>query len=82
MNITDPTTDKYVRELAAVTGEEVTVAVRKAVEERLARLRREKTGRNLAADLLEIGARCAALPDIDTRTPEDILSYDDHGLSR
>jgi len=82
LNIKDPTTEKYVRELAAVTGEGVTVAVRKAAGERLERVRREKAGRSLAADLLEIGARCAALPDLDTRTPEEILGYDEHGLPR
>ena len=80
LNIKDPTTEKYVRELAAVTGEGVTVAVRKAAEERLQRVRRDKAGRNLAADLLEIGSRCAALPDLDARNADEILGYDEHGL--
>jgi antitoxin VapB len=80
LNIKDPTTEKFVRELAAATGEGVTVAVRKAAEERLLRVRRDHGGRSLAGDLLEIGARCAELPDLDTRSADAILGYDDHGL--
>jgi antitoxin VapB len=82
LNIKDPITEKYVRELAAVTGEGVTLAVRNAAQERLQRIRRDKAGRSLAADLLEIGARCASLPDLDSRTADEILGYDDHGVPR
>jgi len=81
LNIKDPTTERYVRELAKATGEGVTVAVRKAAQERLQRVRRDRTGR-LAAELLQIGARCAALPDLDLRDPDEILGYDEHGLPR
>ena len=80
LNIKDPTTEKVVRELAAATGEGITTAVCKAAEERLQRVRRDKAGRKLAADLLEIGARCAALPDLDARNADEILGYDEHGL--
>jgi antitoxin VapB len=80
LNIKDPLTEKFVRELAAATGEGVTVAVRRAAEERLQRVRRNKSGRSLAAELLAIGARCAALPDLDPRTADEILGYDEHGL--
>ena len=80
LNIKDPATEKFVRELAALTGETVTTAVRRAAEERLQRVRRDRGGRSLATELLEIGKRCASLPDLDTRTPEEILGYDEHGL--
>jgi antitoxin VapB len=80
LNIKDPATEKAVRTLAAATGETVTTAVRLAAEERLRHLRRERTGRSLAAEILEIGERCAALPDLDRRTADEILGYDDHGL--
>ena len=69
LNIKDPATEKSVRELAAVTGETVTAAVRRVAEERLQRVRREHAGRSLAAEILEIGKRCAALPDIERVTP-------------
>ena len=67
LNIKDLATEKFVRELAAITGESVTAAVRRAAEERLQRVRRQRAGRSLAAEMLEIGRRCAALPDLDAR---------------
>jgi antitoxin VapB len=82
LNIKDPATEKLVRELAALTGETVTTTVRRAAEERLQRVRRGQTGRSLAAEILEIGKRCASLPDLDTRTADEILGYDEHGLPR
>ena len=82
LNIKDPAAEKFVRELAAATGESVTTAVRRAAEERLQRVRRQRAGRNLAAEILEIGRRCAALPDLDARTADEIIGYDEHGLPR
>jgi len=80
LNIKNPPTEQAVRELAALTGESVTTAVRRAAEERLSRLRRTGLGGGLAAELVAIGQRCAALPDLDRRTPDEILGYDEHGL--
>ena len=57
LNIKDPGTEKSVRELAALAGE--TVTTRRAAEERLQRVRRDRAGRSLATELLEIGSRCA-----------------------
>ncbi|HEY7299133.1 MAG TPA: hypothetical protein VH684_14605 [Xanthobacteraceae bacterium] len=36
--------------------------------------------RDLAEEILEIGRRCAALPDVDRRTAEEIIGYDENGL--
>ena len=82
INIKDPAAEKFVRELAAAAGESVTTAIRRAAEERLQRVRRQQSGRNLAAEILEIGRRCAALPDLDARTADEILGYDEYGLPR
>jgi antitoxin VapB len=82
LNIKDPAAEKFVRELAAAAGESVTTAVRRAAEERLQRVRRQQSGRSLAAEIIEIGRRCAALPDLDARTADEILGYDEHGLPR
>jgi antitoxin VapB len=82
LNIKDPATEKFVRELAAAAGESVTTAVRRAAEERLQRVRLRRGGRRLAVEILEIGKRCAALPDVDIRTADEILCYDEHGLPR
>jgi antitoxin VapB len=82
LNIKDPATEKSVRELAALTGETVTTAVHRAAEERLQRVRQGQPGRSLAAEILEIGRRCASLPDLDARTADEILGYEEHGLPR
>ena len=82
LNIKDPATDRVVRELAALTGEGVTAAVRKSVEERLSRVRRRIVRRSLAAQLLEIADHCAALPVLDNRSADEILGYDENGLPR
>ena len=79
LNIKHRLTEQVVRELATLTGETVTTAVRRAAEERLQRLRRAQAGGSLASELLAIGQRCAALPDVDLRTPEALVSYDEHG---
>ena len=80
LNIKDPGAERSARELAAATGEGITLAVRKAVEERLVRVRRDRGGRGIAAELMSIGAHCAALPDLDSRSADEILGYDEHGL--
>ena len=80
LNIKDAATERSVRELAALTGETVTTAVRRAAEERLQRVRGGRASGSLAAEILEIGKRCAALPDLDRRPPDEILGYDEHGL--
>ena len=49
---------------------------------RPASARPDKAERSLAEEILEIGRRCAALPDADRRRPEEILGYDKHGLPR
>ena len=80
LNIKDPTTEKLVRELADCTGETVTTAVRHAAEQRLQRVRRRLSGRSLKDELMAIGKRCAALPDFDTRSADEIIGYDENGL--
>jgi antitoxin VapB len=79
-NSKDADTERVVRELAAIVGEAVTTAARSAAEERLQRIPCDESGRKLADELVAIGARCSALPDLDSRSTDDILGYDEHGL--
>jgi antitoxin VapB len=76
-NIKDPNTEKVVHELASIKVEAVTTAVKRATE---ARHQRDMSGRRLADELLAMGARCSALPDLATRSADDIPAYDEHGL--
>jgi len=63
-----------------MTGESKTEAVRRALEDRLERLQRERAGRPLAEQLTAIAEHCASLPVLDTRGPDEILGYDQRGL--
>ena len=70
-----------IRELAGLTGETMTEAVRTAVQDRLARERiRRAASRGLARRLDELAAECAALPDHDPRSPDEIVGYDERGM--
>ena len=37
---------------------------------------------DLKSELLEIGKNCAALPLLDSQTPDEILGYDKNGLPK
>ena len=83
LSLKDKETDRLAREVAALTGETLTVAIRTALAQRLARERRQRgQPENLADWLRKIGEHCASLPDLDTRTPDEILGYDDTGMWR
>ena len=80
LNIRHAETERLASELAEMTGESKTTAVREALRDRLERLRRERSGRTLAAELNTIGLHCARQPLLDRRSPDEILGYDEIGL--
>jgi antitoxin VapB len=82
LNIRNPETEKLADTLARLTGETKTEAVTRALRDRLARVRRERTHRRLADDLDEIARECARLPVRDGRSADEILGYDENGLPR
>jgi antitoxin VapB len=83
LSLKDAVTDRLAREVAALTGESLTEAVRTALAERLDRERLKRgRSRDLAARLAAIGVACAALPDVDTRPPDEIVGYDADGMWR
>ena len=82
LNIRNPEAERQAAELARQTGESKTEAVTKALRDRLARVRRERTKRRLADELEDIAEHCASLPVLDDRRAEEILGYDEVGLPR
>jgi antitoxin VapB len=74
--------ERLAREIAAKTGESLTDAIRKALEERLDRLQNQRRSQILASQLEEILSRVDQLPVLDSRSPDEILGYDEHGLPR
>lgn len=82
LSLKDPETDRLAREVARLTGESLTEAVRTALAERLQRerLRRGRSKRSLAERLNEIALRCAARPELDSRSADEIIGYDENGM--
>lgn len=81
LSLKDPETDSLARQVASLTGETLTEAVRTSLAERLRR-ERLKRGRpaSLADELEAIVARSDGDLVLDSRSPDEILGYDENGL--
>jgi antitoxin VapB len=78
LNIKDPETDRLARRLSRLTGESITLAVRTAV---LTASSKERTrGKASVEELLAIARRIAEAPNLDERSDDAILGYDERGL--
>lgn len=80
ISIKDPETDSKIRDLAALTGESITVAVRTAIEQRL----RRESGRRragVAARLMGLSLAVGGKKQYD-ESAEDAIGYDENGLPR
>ncbi|MEE9417138.1 MAG: type II toxin-antitoxin system VapB family antitoxin [Acidimicrobiales bacterium] len=77
LSIKSARADRLARDLAALTGDSITEVVVASLEDRLEYERLRRSNRGLG-DILE---RFAQLPVLDPRDPDDILGYDEHGLS-
>lgn len=82
LSIKDPETEQLARSLAQLTGENITTATKRAIEERLRRLGGQARKDELLHDMAEIRRRWSKMRVLDERTPEEILGYDEHGLPR
>lgn len=80
LNIKDPETDRLARELAAAAGESITTATRRALEERLERVRARARAESLPLDLSDVIARGRARAILDDRPEAELLGYDDSGI--
>ena len=82
LNIKSAETDRLARELAALTGESITEAVTRALEQRLDQERRERDvvrRERLKSLMEEIRQRTAKLPVLDSRSDDEILGYNEFG---
>jgi antitoxin VapB len=80
LSIKNAQAERLAKELARESGTTVTSSVIDALEHALLRVRGRKTAPSVRDAILEVSERCAALPDLDTRTPEEILGYDQRGV--
>jgi antitoxin VapB len=80
LSIKDPQTEQLARDLAARTGETITIATRRALEERLRRLGSQAKTAALLDDMEAMQRRLSALPVLDHRTDDEIIGYDENGI--
>lgn len=88
LNIKNEQVSTLAHRLAKATGESITDAVGKAIEERLTHVERRTQRKGLAERAMEIGRECA---EIASKTPEgrewlvkdfDAELYDERGLPK
>ena len=79
LNIKNRRAEQLASQVARETGESMTQAVIRALEERLERLQGRRAVPDVVERIEEIAGRCRALPDLDPRSPEEILGYDGTG---
>jgi len=72
--------ERLAREAAREANTSMTQAILEALELQMAHLRGKRREPALKETLLDISARCSALPDLDTRSADEILDYDSTGL--
>ena len=82
LNIKNAEADRLARELVALTGETITDVIVSALEDRLRRERALRRSGGLRAEVERIQERLARLPELDKRSLEDIIDYNDSGLPR
>jgi antitoxin VapB len=80
LHIKDPKADRLARELAKVTGETLTDAVTRAIEERLGRQKKKDDAEARLARVMAILAEVDKLPVYDDRSADEIIGYNEHGL--
>lgn len=78
----DPEINRLAAALSEQSDDPVPVVIRKALAERWERLRHKQEKAVLAERLKTIALRCASLPGLDTRSPDESLGYGDDGLWR
>ena len=79
LSIKNEEAESLARELAAQTDTNVTQAVIRALREALLRQSGRRRSPSVLAAVVQISDRCSALPDLDRRSPDAILGYDEHG---
>jgi len=79
ISIKNEEAERLARVLAGETGESLTAAITRALEERLARLERRRSPAQRRALAAAICRQVQALPDLDTRSADEILGYDERG---
>lgn len=70
------------REVGNLTGKSITQVIIDALEEKLERLKGSRLSSNTFEEVMAISRRCSTLPDIDHRSVDEILGYDEFGVNK
>ena len=79
ISIRNPIAEKLVREVVEQSGESMTQAIIHSLEDRLEKLKGQRNPKDLLQEIKEISNRCASLPNIDSRSADEILGYNENG---
>ena len=79
LSIRNAYAERLAREVAGESDENLTQAIIHSLEERLQRLRGRRNVSNLEKEIMNISKRCSSLPDLDSRSPDEILGYNKEG---
>ena len=80
LNIRNQRAEELALSVVQLTGETKTEAVTQALLERLERLQAKHKKRSMVEIALEIARQCDKLPELDNRSADEILGYDEDGL--
>ncbi len=79
LSIKNPKAEELAKEVSKETGETMTQAIIISLEEKLERVRGKRKSEDLVEKMMAISKRISSLPDLDNRTPDEILGYNEKG---
>jgi antitoxin VapB len=82
LSIKNDATERLARQATGVTGESHTEAIHKALEQRWQHLKAKRRSRLVAGQIEDLLRRVDSMPTLDSRSENEILGYDEHGMPR
>jgi antitoxin VapB len=79
LSVRSPAVEYLARQLAEQTGSTMTDTIQKALEDMKQSL--DASAGTIKERLTTIVTHCAALPDLDSRTVDEILGYNENGVT-
>ena len=79
ISIRNTLAEDLARQVAKESGESMTQAIIHSLEDRLEKLQGRRNPNNLLQEIREIGNRCASLPNVDHRSIDEVLGYNENG---
>lgn len=80
LSIRNPTAEKLARQVSSELNMTITQTIIVALEHEMLRVKGRKREPDALSEILAISRRCSALPDLDTRSVDEIFGYDESGI--